>query len=193
MQDRAAESPERPDLAEVRWRFGPFILKEMQRRLERSGDSIRLGPRAFDLLLQLTKRPGEFISKEELLSSVWAGVVVEESSVRVHMSMLRKSLGRPGEGDGCEEWISNVPQRGYRFNARVHREQVEAPGTIESKPPSPATSSAFAKPPARLTELVGRDSDVQSILASLEVNRLVTIVGTGGIGKTSVAIHAAER
>ncbi|SDZ30712.1 Predicted ATPase [Variovorax sp. YR634] len=189
MQERAAESPERTDLAEVRWRFGPFILKEMQRRLERSGEAVRLGPRAFDLLLQLIKRPGEFIGKDELLSAVWAGVVVEESSVRVHMSMLRKSLGRPGEGDGCEEWISNVPQRGYRFNARVHRQSLDA---VEAPPPFSAPSS-FAKPPARLTELVGREADVQSILSSLEANRLVTIVGTGGIGKTSVAIHAAER
>jgi len=189
MQERVAESAQPSNLAEVRWRFGSFTLKEMQRRLERSGEVVRLGPRAFDLLLQLIKRSGEFVSKDELLSTVWAGVVVEESSVRVHMSMLRKALGKPSKRDDCDEWISNVPQRGYRFNAKVHRDRVDMLGAIESRLPSPV----FTKPPARLTELVGREADVEGILASLDANRLVTVVGAGGIGKTSIAIYAAER
>lgn len=189
MRERTAESPKRQDLSEVRWRFGPFTLRETQRRLERSGEAVRLGPRAFNLLLELIKRPGEFLSKEELLSMVWAGLVVEEASVRVHMSLLRKALGSPGEEEDCVEWISNVPQRGYRFNAKVARERIDAPHTVEPRPPAPS----FARPPARLTELVGRESDVEGVLESLEAHRLVTIVGAGGIGKTSVAIRSAER
>jgi predicted ATPase/DNA-binding winged helix-turn-helix (wHTH) protein len=189
MQERTAEPPERHDPAEVRWRFGPFTLRETQRRLDRAGEAVRLGPRAFDLLLQLVKRAGEFVGKEELLSTVWAGLVVEEASVRVHMSLLRKALGSPGGEDGCDEWISNVPQRGYRFNARVHRERVDTAHGAEPRPPV----ASFARPPARLSELVGREPDVQGVLLSLEAHRLVTIVGAGGIGKTSVAIRTAER
>src|SRR3546814_8223025 len=83
-----------PDLqpAEVRWYFGDFVVWEAQRRLERAGEAVRTGPRSFDLLLQLLKRAGEFGSKSELMSSVWTAVVVEEASVRVHMSTLRKTL-----------------------------------------------------------------------------------------------------
>ena len=67
-------------------------------RIECSGQAVRLGSRSFELLLELIKRAGEVVSKEELLSTVWAGVVVEEGSVRVHMSTLRKALGKPDEG-----------------------------------------------------------------------------------------------
>ncbi|MDM0053558.1 winged helix-turn-helix domain-containing protein [Variovorax sp. J22R115] len=146
-----------------------------------------MGPRSFDLLLQLLKRAGEFVSKEGLLATVWAGLVVEEGSVRVHMSTLRKALGEPGAGEECHEWISTLPQRGYRFNGRVRRDHT---GAIEAvtQPCAPPLS----KLPLRLTELVGRDADLDRALAALSEHRLVTIVGSGGIGKTSAAIRAAE-
>ncbi|MBJ2154594.1 ATP-binding protein [Variovorax sp. IB41] len=191
LSDRALASQAGAVLAEVRWRFGPFVLHEMQRRLERGDELVRLGPRAFDLLLQLIKRAGEYIGKDELLATVWAGVVVEEASVRVHMSLLRKALGPLGEsekGEGREEWITNVPQRGYRFNVKVDREAMDTSNGIEARSPAPS----FNRLPARLTELVGRESEVEKVLSSLESHQLVTLVGPGGIGKTSVAIHVAE-
>src|SRR5690606_36305772 len=175
-----------PSIAEIRWRFGTFVVWETQRRLERLGRTVRLGPRTFDLMLQLLARAGEFIGKNELLSTVWPDVVVEEASVRVHMSLLRKALGEPGEDDGCKEWITNVPLRGYRFNGQVIRERA----TAESSPEQ--TDTLLTKVPVRLTGLVGRDADVADVLGSLGTHRLVTIVGPGGIGKTSVAIRAAE-
>ncbi len=182
----AAQGP-----GEVRWRFGAFILWEAQRRLERLGHSVRLGSRSFELLLQLLRRVGEVVGKEELLASVWAGVVVEESSVRVHISALRKALGEPEDGDNCKEWISNIPLRGYRFNGTVFREPVGMP--TEYRPRAMALPAlSFSKLPERLTRLVGRDADMERVLAAIATRRLVTIVGTGGIGKTRVAIHAAE-
>lgn len=187
MQASPATSTRKGPSAGVRWHFGDFVLFETQRRLERAGQPVRLGSRAFDLLLHLIKRAGEFVAKDDLLASVWASVVVEEGSVRVHMSALRKALGEPAEGDECVEWISNVPLRGYRFNARVRHETGSAPAA-QARP----VDEAFAQPPVRLTELVGRDGDVEQVLAALDAYRLVTIVGPGGIGKTSVAIRAAE-
>ncbi|MNU75495.1 putative HTH-type transcriptional regulator [compost metagenome] len=174
--------------AEVRWYFGVFVLWEAQRRLERAGEAVRLGPRSFDLLLQLIKRAGEFVSKVDLLAAVWAGVVVEEASVRVHMSTLRKALGEPGGSDECKEWISNIPLRGYRFNGRVRR---EATGIL-TRPAAPLPDPGFTPLPVRLTELVGREADVANVLESLAAHRLVTIAGTGGIGKTRLAIHVAQ-
>lgn len=107
---------------ETVWRFGSFVLWEEQRRLERRGQVVRLGSRSFGLLLQLLKRAGEVISNQEFLAAVWSGVVVDEASVRVHMSILRKALGAPEPQDACREWISNVPLRGYRFVGRVQRQ-----------------------------------------------------------------------
>jgi predicted ATPase/DNA-binding winged helix-turn-helix (wHTH) protein len=175
-----------PSIPEIRWRFGTFVVWETQRRLERLGQAVRLGPRTFDLMLQLLANAGEFIGKDELLSTVWPDVVVEEASVRVHMSLLRKALGKPGEDDGCKEWITNVPLRGYRFNGKVIQERATAERGLEHP------DTLLTKVPVRLTGLVGRDADVADVLASLGPHRLVTIVGPGGIGKTSVAIRAAE-
>jgi len=189
MQAQSEKSPD-PASAEVRWYFGDFVVWEAQRRFERLGNAVRLGPRSFDLLLQLIKRAGEFVSKNDLLAAVWAGVVVEEASVRVHMSTLRKALGEPGDSDECKEWISNVPLRGYRFNGRVRREATVI--SARALAPEPQSDPGFAPLPVRLTELVGREADVASVLEALESHRLVTIVGTGGIGKTRLAIHAAE-
>ena len=180
MYDIAAGAPQQP--GEVRWRFGAFILWEAQRRLERLGQSVRLGSRSFELLLQLLRRVGEVVGKDELLATVWAGVVVEESSVRVHISALRKALGAPEDGDNCKEWISNIPLRGYRFNGTVFREQVGMPA--EERPLAMALPAppSFAKLPERLTRVVGRDADMARVLAALATRRLVTIVGTGGVG-----------
>jgi len=182
-EDRPASPP-----GELRWSFGRFVVWEMQRRVEQSGQAVRLGPRSFDLLLQLLKRAGEFVRKEELLATVWAGLVVEEGSVRVHMSTLRKALGEPGADDECQEWISSVPQRGYRFNGRVTCEQAGAAPKAAPRPMAPS----LTKLPVRLTELVGREADLVRVLRALHAHRLVALVGPGGIGKTSVAIRAAE-
>lgn len=174
--------------SEVRWGFGSFMVWENQRRIESFGRELKLGSRSFDLLLQLLRRAGELVSKDELLSAVWGAVVVEEASVRVHMSQLRKALGKPGAGEDCKEWISNIPLRGYRFNGRVLRELIDTSAKLKSRTPG-----SFARLPARLNELIGRDAEVDHVHKALDDHRLVTIVGPGGIGKTSVAIRAAEQ
>lgn len=172
------------------WRFGGFVLWAAQRRLERHGQPVRMGFRTFELLLQLLLRAGEVVDKHALLATAWAGVVVEETSVRTHMSLLRKALGEPAAGDGCAEWITSIPLRGYRFNGRVRFESAAPAGAAVSA--APATTPPFAALPVRLTRLVGREVDLQRIDAALDSARLVTLVGTGGIGKTSAAIHAAQ-
>lgn len=184
----SSSSRSSPATTEVRWGFGSFLVWEAQRRIESFGQTIKVGSRPFDLLLQLLKRAGEVVSKDELLSAVWGSVVVEEASVRVHISQLRKALGEPGESDECKEWISNIPLRGYRFNGRVLRELIDSSVAIKAREPA-----LFTKLPLRMSELVGREADVETVLKSLDSHRLVTLVGPGGIGKTSVAIRVAER
>jgi len=191
-QEPSTPPPSPHDVAvetgEVRWHFGAFTLWETQRRIERRGHAVRLGSRAFDLLLYLLKRPGELVGKDELLAAVWAGLVVEDGSVRVHMSLLRKALGKPASDDGCKEWITTIPQRGYRFNGKVAVEQPEG-----AQSGAASSTKLFTRLPVRFTELVGRDADVDKVVEAFDHHRLVTIVGPGGIGKTSVAIAAAGR
>jgi predicted ATPase/DNA-binding winged helix-turn-helix (wHTH) protein len=193
MQPSASHSPPSSaaaadkDGTEPCWRFGVFVVWEAQRRIERDGKPVRLGSRAFDLLLQLLHHAGELLDKQALLAAVWSGVVVEEASVRVHMSLLRKALGRPGPDDGCREWISSVPLRGYRFNGKVTAAQDS---TAARATPAP---SPWARLPARLTPLVGRKDELAQLSNALQTHRLVTLVGPGGIGKTAMALDHAQR
>lgn len=174
-----------------RWRFGAFALWEAGPRLERDGQPVRLGSRALGLLVALVGRAGEVIGKEELLAAVWPETSVDEVSVRVHMSILRKALGPPGAQDGCVEWIANIPLRGYRFLGRVHCESV--PSAVAAQSAQALLGGAPAGLPVRSSSLVGREAEVERLLGLLGMSRLVTVAGPGGVGKTSVAISVAAR
>ncbi len=89
------------------YRFGSFELQPNERRLLAGGEPVVLGPRAFDLLVALVERPGQLVTKEELLDCVWPNLVVEENNLQVQVSALRKILG--------QEAIATIPGRGYRF------------------------------------------------------------------------------
>ena len=73
--------------------FGNFRLYPRERRLEREGRPVRIGDRALDILVALTGRAGEVVTKEELNGRLWPDVTVEESALRVHIAGLRKVLG----------------------------------------------------------------------------------------------------
>ena len=157
-------------------RFGEFAFAPGLRRLERGGALVELSSRATDILAVLTERPGEVISKEELLARVWPNSVVVEAALRVHMAALRRALG---DGEDGERFITTVQGRGYCFVGAL------APSADETG--SPAWSL-----PARPTKVVGRDALVRDLIRQLEHRRFVTVVGPGGIGKTTVALLAAH-
>jgi PAS domain S-box-containing protein len=101
-----------------RLRFGPFEFSSRDRVLERDGLLIPLGNRALDVLAYLLVRPGEIISKQELIDHVWPGVAVEEGSLRVHVAAIRKALR---DGQFGNRYIANVRGRGYSFVGTVVR------------------------------------------------------------------------
>ena len=170
-------------------RFGRFSLDPARKQLLAEGDVVRLGGRALDLLIALVERAGDVVTHDELFARVWPRTVVEESSLRVHMSALRKALGESGE----TRYIASVPGRGYSFVMRV----AEAPAqeTIESAEVRAAEPEAapVSPLPLRLANVIGRDEVLDALAAKLRLRRLVTIVGPGGIGKTTVAVALAER
>lgn len=87
--------------------FGPFRLRRQERLVEGPDGPLDLSARAFDLLGVLIDRPGLVVSKDDLLSTVWPGVVVEENTLQVHISALRKALS--------PDMIATVHGRGYRY------------------------------------------------------------------------------
>lgn len=99
--------------------FGPFRIVPYARLLERDGSPTPLSSRAFDLLCLLVSRPGEVVSKGELIARTWPDVTVEESSLRFHITQLRRALS---DGQDGQRYVVNVPGRGYCFVAHVDRE-----------------------------------------------------------------------
>jgi predicted ATPase len=159
--------------------FGEFELSTSRRALMRNGRAVRVGSRAMDMLLLLASRAGALVSKDEIQEHLWPGIFVDEASVRVHMSALRKALAT----DGVEH-IHTVAGRGYVFVSPVTRSAASEP---EKATP------AHPRLPTRLERLIGRAEAVEGIAAQVLERRFVTVVGPGGIGKTSVALEVAAR
>ncbi|MGA2291243.1 ATP-binding protein [Bradyrhizobium sp.] len=160
--------------------FGPFNLLVNERLLTKQGVAVELGARALDILIVLTSTPNEIVSKKSLLSRVWPDVIVEEGSLRFHINGLRKALG---DGRGGARYIATLPGRGYCFVAPVSR-----PASPRDDATVVANKFPHANLPSRLSRVIGRDQDVLRLSAQLNASRFVTIVGAGGVGKTTVAI-----
>ena len=168
--------------------FGPFRLFPAARAFERDGIPLALGNRALDILMVLVERPGEVVSQRELIARVWRGLVVDPSNLRVHMTGLRKALG---DRDGKERYIANVTGQGYCFVAPVRREaDAGRPTRVPEYPCGTARQRLVL--PAVLARLVGRDEAVRSIAADLIADRFVTVIGPGGMGKTTVAVSVSH-
>jgi predicted ATPase/DNA-binding winged helix-turn-helix (wHTH) protein len=171
--------------------FGPFRLNPARRILTRDGKPLRLGSRALDLLIALVESGDNLISKEDLLKRVWPDTYIEEANLRVHIAALRKLLGDEGSGD---QYIGTVAGRGYCFLAPVTRLD-ESAGSAMTAPAQPATETVRPVP-ASITRVIGRSEAIANISTQLARRRFVTIVGPGGIGKTTVALavvgHLAE-
>jgi predicted ATPase/DNA-binding winged helix-turn-helix (wHTH) protein len=163
--------------------FGPFELSISERSLKKAGEVVPVGGRAFDILTALIDKAGEVVSRGELIAKVWPEVTVEEGSLRVHLSALRKALGG---GQFGAKYIENVQGRGYCFVVPIKRQADDHD--------QGNTSSSVSDLPPPLSRMIGRDDAVGDIRTMLKLRRLTTILGTGGIGKTTVALavgHAA--
>src|SRR5262249_11472596 len=107
--------------------FGPFVLTPERQTLLNGETEVRIGSRALDILTVLVERPGELISKRELMARVWPNTIVEEGNLKVNVGALRRALG---EGSGVARYIATVTGRGYRFIA-----PVQMSGTFGPPPP----------------------------------------------------------
>jgi len=163
--------------------FGPFRLNPAERLLLENGKPLRLSSRALEILIMLVERAGETVLKNQLIGRVWPDTVVEEGALRVHVAALRKALGDGRDGN---RFITSIPGRGYSFVAPMTRVERHA----ASSPPEEAVKASNL--PVPLVRIIGRNDVIANLTAQLAQHRLLTIVGPGGIGKTTVAIAVAE-
>ncbi|OXI92601.1 MULTISPECIES: ATP-binding protein [Burkholderia] len=165
--------------------IGTLSVDFEQRDIRRQGASLRIGARALDILEVLHRASGAVVSKDDIMDAVWPGLIVEENRLQVHVATLRKALGT------SRDLIKTVPGRGYLLVACASPgpERVPAADTPAAIPAAAPTDAHAASLPA---PLVGRDAEIAQIVEMLERTPVVTLVGAGGIGKTSLAVRVAH-
>ncbi|WP_206240063.1 ATP-binding protein [Novosphingobium terrae] len=168
------EETERSHSPDEIFLFGPFKLFRAKRLLTHADRPVRLGARAFDILIALVERAEQPVTKEQLVAIAWPHTYVEESNLRVHIAALRKVFSQQEGGD---RFIINIAGLGYLFSAPVTRTQ-----TIVPTVPKPASSETPTAP-----TVIGRSQAIATITSEVSRRRLITITGPAGVGKTSVA------
>jgi len=161
--------------------FGSFRLIPERQLLLGDEEPVNLGARGLDLLHALVEHSGEVVSKDELIARIWPDTCVSESNLKVQIAALRRALGEGRRGD---RYIATVSGRGYRFVAPVERHGTSH-AQHETTAPEHNLSLEWTRP-------LGRDDVIDALLLELPVRRFITIVGPGGIGKTTVAIAVAN-
>ena len=167
------------------YRFGRFEFRPAQRQLLVDGHAAGVGARAFDMLQALIERRDRVVSRDELFELVWPGLIVEENNIRQHVSALRKLLGAAA--------VVTVPGRGYRFGLTLEDASMSLAGSV---PPGWSVPAGRIGVPDNLPvnrpALIGRETQLADVIELLAGTHLLTLVGAGGVGKTSFALEVAD-
>jgi predicted ATPase/DNA-binding winged helix-turn-helix (wHTH) protein len=169
--------------------FGRFRIVPRRRELLAGDEPVRLGGRAFDLLMVLIETPGAVVSKDELLARVWPDRVVAETSLQAQILALRRAFGVE------RGLIRTVAGRGYEFTGDIQiiRPNPDRPISEGLPVAADAAVATLTNLPQPVSELIGRDGEVEEVSNLVRAGRLVTLTGTGGIGKTRLALAIARR
>src|SRR5262249_34514951 len=147
----------------------------------RNETPLNLRPKTFAVLLHLAERPGELVTKQELLDAIWPDVAVTEDVVRQSVGELREALG---DERAAPRFIATVPRRGDRFVARLAADEAR-----QRKPLDPEIAASLEPEPEGT--VVGRGRERARIADWLRAARsgrrqVAFISGEAGIGKTTL-------
>ena len=184
--------------------FGEFRFDMSARELvraDRGGSTTRLplGSRAADILFLLLQRPGELVTKGEIISAVWPNSTIEDSNLTVQVSAVRRALDAGRDGASA---ISTVPGRGYRFTLPVQElddaESALAPVTAESLNLYDAVAAAPDQAFAPASALIPEASLPASFRPRFGLARVLGWVSLGAVGAVTLlcscnAWHALGR
>src|ERR1700693_5810161 len=168
--------------------FGRFSVLPQRRELLAEGRPLDLGGRAFDVLMVLIEASGAVVSKDTLMERVWPHRIIEENSLQHQISALRRAFATD------RDLIRTIAGRGYQFTGVIRAvfARPDASASTGIPQPTPTPSRPPTNLPEPVSELIGRDIDLDEILEISASHRLVTLTGAGGIGKTRLGFEAAR-
>ena len=170
----------------MRYRFEACELDTTVYRLTVAGRTQSVEPQVFDLLAYLVAHRDRVVSKEELLDNIWGNRFVSESTLTSRVKSARRAIGDDGRAQRC---IRTVQGRGYQFVAPVENGDISpAPAGSDMAPQVDASELAVAT-----TRLIGRRQELSDLADLMAGTRLLTLTGTGGVGKTRLAVELATR
>ena len=164
------------------FRIGAHTIRPSLGRIVANGSEVHVERRAMEVLVVLASRPGDTVSRDELIAAVWKHPHVTDEALSRCVSLLRQVLGDDGSRP---RMIETIPKRGYRLATTV--EVVGQPSDIVV-PDWRKTNLTLP-----LTRIIGRETELVEIRALLAAHRLVTLTGSGGVGKTRLAIEAGRQ
>ena len=135
------------------WQFDEFLVDPVRRVLLRDGEPVTITPKALSILFALLEKPGEVVTKQELIQKIWPDTFVTEANLTQNISSLRKALGERANDRG---YIVTVPGRGYSFTVQPVEVEMPpeegaapaaAPGALETAGPASAQGEPFAPSP----------------------------------------------
>ncbi|WGD50309.1 winged helix-turn-helix domain-containing protein [Bradyrhizobium sp. CB1650] len=165
------------------YRSGEWEVDLLLRELRVRGSIVPVGGRSFEILQILVQAAPKHVTKDELMSRVWPGSMVNENTIEVHISAIRKALGKD------RDLLRTASGRGYRL---IGNWIVTSGAVRRPQPVGQSAGVASTSLPSFSSELFGRGAALEDLRGSLSANRLVTVTGPGGIGKTRLAIDAAR-
>jgi DNA-binding winged helix-turn-helix (wHTH) protein len=162
------------------YEFGPYRLDVGNYRLLRGGQDLGLRGKPFDFLGMLAKHPGQTLTKEELLDTIWKNTAVEEGNLAVCVAKLRKMLG--------DNYIETVAGRGYRFtpDVKVVVDAVPVQPPVEPGPPNGALRPGDPR-------YVARPTDAEFWAAIERRDSCVLVKGSRQVGKSSLLARALQQ
>ncbi|MVT71871.1 transcriptional regulator [Bradyrhizobium cajani] len=170
--------------ADRTYAFGNWLIDCQRRELRHDNVTVPIGSRAFEILKKLAGSAGLLVTKDELIGSVWSGLAIEDNTLQVHISAVRKALGKD------RDLLKTVSGRGYTLAGswRSGHPDQSAAAMVST----PADSSFSSNLPNTRAPLIGREDCLSELAGLLSAYRAVTLVGPGGIGKTKLAIELAR-
>ena len=170
-------------------RFGHFELDPANFELRRDGVPVTMEPQVFDVLRYLVERRDRVVPKEELLDEIWGDRFVSESALTTRIKQARRAV----DDDGATQRVIRTARgRGFRFIAPVGTGAADATEHEVDPTPRPDAPTPVRLPSER-TPLVGREEEIDLVADLVPVNRLTTLLGFGGTGKTRLAVATARR